>query len=276
MMGVPVSATYGPTWQKESVAPGDLPRRRRLDELQGPICNPSGRWRLWQVQSMMENKENQSHPIFDKILELLKRLPWMDILIDVANFGMKFLKGSNKTGLYEVLSHESILEFHDHKGNRATYRKRQKVRYLQDNIIAYQDQAWGDGEILHRYRCSPGKPVDRYRLGHKTHILISLREVKNKGDKDEFNIQREIRNGFLRCEEQWETEISHPTDHLKIRLLFPKGRYPQRVVILESDRQRSQVLPSASIRTLPDGRCQATWEQANPRLHERYILKWAW
>ena len=29
-MDGPVSATHGPEWQEESVAPGDLPRRRRL------------------------------------------------------------------------------------------------------------------------------------------------------------------------------------------------------------------------------------------------------
>jgi hypothetical protein len=44
------------------------------------------------------------------------------------------------------------------------------VRYLQDNMIAYQDQAWGDGEILVDYRRIPGTPVDRYRSGHKTYI----------------------------------------------------------------------------------------------------------
>ena len=47
------------------------------------------------------------------------------------------------------------------------FSKRQRVRYLQNNIIAYQDQAWGDGEMLVNYRCSPGVPVDRYKLGHK-------------------------------------------------------------------------------------------------------------
>ena len=174
------------------------------------------------------------------------------------------------------MEYESTLIFHDPKGQRATYHKRQKVRYLQNNIIAYQDQAWGDGEILQRYRCSPGKPVDRYRLGHKTYILISLREVKNKGDQDVFYIHWGIKNGFLRDEEQWETEISHPTGHLKIRLLFHKERFPKRVVILESDGQRSQELPASAIQTLPDGRCQVVWEKANPRLHERYILKWSW
>jgi hypothetical protein len=225
---------------------------------------------------MSDKKEDLPTQIFDNLIDLLKRLPWIDIFINMGKLGLDLVKGSAIKGLYEVLEYESTLELKDFKGERATFRKRQKVKYLQDNIIAYQDQAWGDGKILLRYRCSPGKAVDRYRLGYKTHILISLREVKNKGDEDEFNIQRGIRNGFLRSEEQWETEISHPTDHLIIRLLFPNGRYPKRVVVLESDRQRSQVVPASAFRTLPDGRCQVTWERANPHLYERYILKWSW
>ena len=86
----------------------------------------------------------------------------------------------------------------DQEGKSATFKKREKVRYLQDNTIAYQDQAWGDGEILVDYRCSPGTPVDRYRSGYKTYILISRREVKNKGNVDEFNVEWGIRQGFLR------------------------------------------------------------------------------
>jgi hypothetical protein len=87
--------------------------------------------------------------------------------------------------LYEVLEYESTLELKDREGRKATFKKREKVRYLQDNVIAYQDQAWGDGEILLNYRCTPGAPVDRYRSGYKTTILISRREVKDKGDVDE-------------------------------------------------------------------------------------------
>jgi hypothetical protein len=60
----------------------------------------------------------------------------------------------------------------------------------------------GDGEILVDYRCSPGTPVDRYRSGYKTYILISRREVKNKGNVDEFNVEWGIRQGFLRHTEQ--------------------------------------------------------------------------
>lgn len=71
--------------------------------------------------------------------------------------------------MYEVLGHETTLELKDRAGKRATFEKEKRVRYLQDNIIAYHDQAWGDGEILLNYRCTPGTPMDRYRLGHKTY-----------------------------------------------------------------------------------------------------------
>src|SRR5689334_2807497 len=45
-------------------------------------------------------------------------------------------------GMYEVLEYEAQLELLDLKGKKAVYSKRQRVRFLQDHIIAYQDQAW--------------------------------------------------------------------------------------------------------------------------------------
>jgi hypothetical protein len=66
---------------------------------------------------------------------------------------------------------------------------------LQDNIIAYHDQAWGDVDILLDYRCTPGMAVDRYRLGYKTYVLISRREVKSKGDVETFHSEPMIRAG---------------------------------------------------------------------------------
>ena len=83
-------------------------------------------------------------------------------------------RGWANKGLFEVLEYESTLTLKDKQGKRATFKKHEKVCYLQENIIAYQDQAWVDGEVLCNYRCSPGIPVDRYRPGQKTYILISL------------------------------------------------------------------------------------------------------
>lgn len=111
-------------------------------------------------------------------------------------------------GVYEVLDYESTLEIYDSKGTKATFSKTKKVRYLQNNVIAFQDYAWGDGNILLNYHTSRGKPVDLYRSGFKTYVLLSLREVKNSGDLDEFNIQWNIRRGFLTPDGYWGTDIS--------------------------------------------------------------------
>ncbi len=203
-------------------------------------------------------------------------LNWFELVGKLWGIGRKIVKGLSIEGVYEVLEYETTLELKDKRGEKATVRKREKVRYLQDNIIAYQDQAWGDGEILVNYRCSPGISVDRYRSGYKTHILISLREVKNKGDETNFNIAWEIRNGFLSKTGFWATEISHRTKEVKVQIIFPNSRPPLRTFVVEKNRQRTQLLGKDAKVRLPDGRWLITWVLNRPRLYELYILNWEW
>jgi hypothetical protein len=186
------------------------------------------------------------------------------------------MRGLSIEGTYEVLEHESTLELKDKRGEHSVFQKREKVRYLQDYIIAYQDQAWGDGEILVNYRCTPGTPVDQYRSGYKTHVLISLREVKNKGDTDEFNIEWGVRKGFLLKTGFWATEISHRTKKAKVQVIFPESRPPLRVSMVEKNRKTTQNLEKDSIIELPDGRWMISWERSHPRLYEQYLLNWEW
>jgi hypothetical protein len=214
--------------------------------------------------------------IKDQIIRILSGLPWGSILVELLQQSFNLMAQSPSRGMYEVLEYESVLELLDLKGERARFRKRQKVRYLQDGIIAYQDQAWGDGKFMLHYRCSPGQAVDRYRLGHKTIILISLREVKNRGSEDEFHITRNIRSGFLGKQEQWETDISHSTRRLLLKLVFPKERPPQRVDLIENIRQRTLRLTHDHQRQLPDGKWLVAWETNAVQTNERYILKWSW
>ena len=83
-------------------------------------------------------------------------LSWLETLIDLWKLVRKVLRGLIEEGMYEVLEYESTLELQDKRSEHAIFHKREKVRYLQNNIIAYQDQAWEDGEILIDYRCAPG------------------------------------------------------------------------------------------------------------------------
>jgi len=211
-----------------------------------------------------------------KWLSAIPGLQYIGILFNTWDQGNKLLSRLLNEGIYEVLEYESTLELKDKSGKEASFRKRERVRYLQDNIIAYQDQAWGDGEILLNYKCSPGYPVDQYRPGHKTYILISLREIKNRGDLDEFNIKWSIRNGFLRKTELWETTVCHPTKYLKINIIFPKNRPPLNVTLNDGTHQKNQILDKNYQNQLPDGRWLVSWGIKRPQKNKEYILKWSW
>jgi hypothetical protein len=209
------------------------------------------------------------------IVAYLSDKVWLKALQNIFE-GLDWIKQRNLRGLYEVLNYEATLELNDRKGKKASVTKVEMIRYLQDTNIAFQDQAWGDGKILLYYRCSPGIPVDTYRSGFKTHILISLRQVKNRGDIDEFHIHWGIHDGFLKPTGFWASEISHPTDKITMRVIFPPTRPPLSASILEKNRQRSTSLGRENFLALPDGNSEITWECNKPTLYEQYILNWEW
>jgi hypothetical protein len=188
----------------------------------------------------------------------------------------KVLRGFSHEGMYRVLDYESTLEILDVEGKRARFEKRKKVKYLQDHIIAYQDCAWGDGEILLNYKCHPGKAVDRYRSGYMTFILLALHEVKNRGDVDDFHISWEINDGFEEPDGFWETNISQKTKQMRVNVIFPKNRRPLRVTVEECNHRKTHILGRENRIVLPDGRLKVSWEKKNPRLYENYLMKWRW
>ena len=201
---------------------------------------------------------------------------WLELIGLIWKLGQNIKQQLFPWGLYEVLEYEITLEILDLEGKKAVVNKRQKVRYLQDNIIAYQDQAWGDGDILINYRCSPGKPVDQYRSGHKTYTLISLREEKNKGDEEEYLIQWDWNDGFLSSTGYWATKINHWTKNVSVNITFPNDRPPSRWWISTSNYKQFSLLGSEALTRLPDGRWSITWGKKNPKLFGNYLLKWEW
>jgi len=93
----------------------------------------------------MSRDERQPHPA-SKLLRLIVPLLGSDaieILIWLWRLGRRILSLKVHEGMYEVLDYEAQLELLDSKGETAVLHKRERVRYLQNNIIAYQDQAWG-------------------------------------------------------------------------------------------------------------------------------------
>lgn len=179
-------------------------------------------------------------------------------------------------GMYEILEYDSVLELQDEKGQTAYLKRRQKVRFLQDNIIAYEDQAWGEGEIFHDYQCSPGVPVDYYQDGLKWKVLISLREAKQRGDVTVFNLERSIVNGFGDSHEWFQTELPCKARHLRISIIFPPGRPCQQAILVERNRNRTRQLGPMAFGRLADGRRVLSWETKRPCVNELYTIKWYW
>jgi hypothetical protein len=100
--------------------------------------------------------------------------------------------------------------------------------------------------------------------------------VRNRGDVDEFKIEWEMKRSFMRSTELWETEVNHRTQKLKSQVIFPHDRPPHRTVLIESTVGKIHPLGQEAIARLPDGRWSVSWETSQPRLYERYQLKWEW
>lgn len=211
-----------------------------------------------------------------RILVPLLGSDMIELITALLRLVRKIIRSRANEGMYEVLNLESRLELRDPKGSKAVLYKKQKVRFLQDNIIAFQDKAWGDGEIFADYKCSPGAAVDRYREGHRFHVLISLRQTMNRGDSQEFNIERTIKNGFRKDLEDFQTEIDHPTKKMSVSVVFPRKRPPSKAWMIEQNATRTTELGPEHRQSMPDGRQQITWSINKPRLFEAYILRWSW
>ena len=128
----------------------------------------------------------------------------IDILrVLVTGDGVKLLKGLaggvrklydhlarwRSQGVYEVLDHDTTVDLVDPQGRVAVVTRRQRVKFLQDNVVGFADHAWGDGDIYAEYSCWPGVPVDLYERGSRHTVLISLRETRSRGDVLRFRIR---------------------------------------------------------------------------------------
>lgn len=201
---------------------------------------------------------------------------WIEGLRKVLQIIRRQLSRQVHEGVYEVLEYEAVLQIADRQGRKAVFERRQKVRFLQDNVLAFEDQAWGEGEIFADYECSPGVAVDRYRDGLKWRVLISLREAKQRGEVIDFRSRRTIVNGFSEVEEWWQTEVTFKTHHLRVSVVFPQDRLCQEALLVERNRHRTTRLDSSHFGRLPDGRQVVAWERRHPPINEVYTLKWRW
>ncbi|MCA9333928.1 hypothetical protein KC963_02675 [Candidatus Saccharibacteria bacterium] len=226
----------------------------------------------------MTPTQDEAHSLALPLSRIAALPPFNQIsaLLDFYRLVRPWLSGPRLGGMYEILEYDSTLELLDVKGETAIFRKLQRVKFLQDNIIAFQDYAWGDGDIFADYRCSPGIVVDRYQEGDRWNILISLRESKSKGDIENFYSERKVKRGFTGSEEWQQVEIRSATQQLHMNIIFPKQRRCQRALLLQRSRNRMIVLGPEHFHIYPDGRQLLSWETSKIRRFEIFTIRWWW
>lgn len=201
---------------------------------------------------------------------------WVSLALDLVEGIQSYIQNNSPEGLYEILEYDCKLELLDTQGRAASLTKHQRVKFLQDNVIAFQDYAWGEGNVLAEYKCSPGFEADRYLEGDRWNILISLRETKHRGEVQDFYMERKLANTFTQNEEWWQIEMQHRTRSAKISVVFPKGRPCSHATVIERNRNRTIHLEARNFTLLGDGRQLLSWETIEPRRFETYTIKWSW
>jgi hypothetical protein len=198
------------------------------------------------------------------------------LLLSLARQLYAWLAQWRNMGMYRILDYDTTLKLLDARGHSAVVYKRQRVRFLQDHILVFQDYAWGEGELFANYKCAPGVVVDRYQAGDRWHILISLRQSKRKGDVEEFYSERTVKGGFTHAEEWFQVEIRHRTDRLRLAVVFPKKRAGRRAVLWQRSSHGTLELGREAFVDLPDGRQLVSWETVKVTPLDVFTLRWQW
>lgn len=226
---------------------------------------------------MQTGQETKNSPglLLRKLLSCFST-DWLVLLFDLYQTVRRWLVSHQPNGIYEILAYDATLELLDNTGHAAKLHKRQKVRFLQNNIIAFEDYAWGEGEIFHAYSVAPGKAVDSYQEGDRWNVLISLRETKQSGDVEDFRIDRTVIDGFTGADEWQQVEIRHYTHKVTIGVIFPKDRQCREAQILQRSRKQATDLGPDHFHRLPDGRQLVSWETQKVQPLEIFTLRWQW
>ena len=184
-------------------------------------------------------------------------------------------RSSEATDPYEYLEWEAVWEIKDPEGKRVEYTRNATVRFLQPNVSVITDRIWGDGETMHEYRCSLGRPADVFDYVNSKRVMISLRENKKRGAIERFTIARTILNGFAGTEEWIEEEPFYFVKEYTLRVIFPKERRCRRAVVTRREPYMTQEVGEKAFRRLKDGR----WELRvtfKKLWREKVILRWWW
>ena len=193
------------------------------------------------------------------------------LILDSPYLRHLVLPEGSESSPYEILDYQASLVLEDVRGRRATFKRRQVVRFTQDGVGAILDHAWGNGVLVTNYHHSAGSLADTFKDEGTRHLLIELKRPMAQGQILKFSVERTAMEAFTASAGSVETTIDHPIARLTRQVIFPKGRPAQQAMLIGVGK-----LTPLPIKRLWDGRTAVRVAISDPEPNSPYVVRWTW
>lgn len=192
-------------------------------------------------------------------------------ILTSRRLGQRLLPEGLSGSPYEILDYQATLTLLDPMGRRATFRRTQGVRFLQNGVSAILDHFWGDGVPLTHYHHTAGQLAESFQDGGRRHLVIDLGRPMHRGETLSFDVERTALVSFTEGSEWLETTIDHPIHQLGQQIIFPVERPCQGAELVVSD----FTLPLRAL-DIGDGRTMLRFSIPRPEADTPHLVRWRW
>lgn len=179
-------------------------------------------------------------------------------------------------GLYEYTHAEDVWDIEDRDAHTVTLTKTRTVKYLQNEVFAIRDFAWGTGAVSGAQVIEgPGDAVHDYTRDEQEHTIILLDGIRGRrSDPDHFKFRRVFADSFPDRTESVVAEVVNATGRIAVTVRFPPDRPPTSAWLT---RREAGIVEEEPIVPRPSGgRQQVTWTTDRPRRFASYRIYWKW
>ena len=168
---------------------------------------------------------------------------------------------------YETIKFSGRLEILDRERRAARFVRRQRVRFLEDDVGVFMDRVWGEGVLFAGYAAPGLRMLEPIRTLKGYVVPLRLPRLFRKGDVFDIVTERRIIGAFYHPLAYWDTAMSAPTELVSIEVAAPAGtpiKRPEIVAPARGDMDARQRQRSLEFRV------------ARPALDVPYKLAWSW
>jgi hypothetical protein len=181
-----------------------------------------------------------------------------------------------------VLEHTTDVDFLDDVGREVDVRIRRVFRTRAAGVGTY---VWVFGvdssKTIQAAAVSPGAIADRRQRSGVLEIVQQFPTPLQRLRRSEIEFRGRFLDAFRNPDEEyWDTAISYPTRHLRVRISYSSGRKPDlnsiRVIEQVNQSAFDLVGDSLKITSGTDGRHHVEVNLSHPRQFAAYRIVWRW